>query len=193
MKKYFILLLLPLAFWGCEKNKIWINDFTFYIDGKYYDLSCIDENGGKWGGTSEICVFGWRYDKNSPLLYLEYFFMGYNATSGNGAYGGTLIDRSVKKETVFEVPNRSKESYFWIEINKVVYDAISGYIQMINETALETEEDINNAYGYDYTNKLHGTFEFVMVNRYDESDTIHVTNGKFRYQRYGYMENYQVY
>jgi hypothetical protein len=118
--------------------------------------------------------------------------MGYNATSGNGAYGGRiLMDRSVLKQTVFDVPDNSYgiKSYFWIRINnKGTYDAVSGYIEIINETNLDKarrDANLNN-------NKAHGTFDFVMVNREDELDTIHVTNGKFKYQCFVYFENRQI-
>jgi len=183
MKNCYVVFLLLIALVGCENNKVWINDFTFYIDGVHYDLSRINEERVR---SNEFGVAGCRYSANSPLDSLYYYFMGYNSTSMNGAYGGEFFDRSVQKETMFEVPNSSIGSYFWIRINNKTYDAISGYIEMINDTKRFFSGTAN------YHHKAHGTFYFVMVNRYDELDTIHVTNGKFRYQPYWYGEAYIV-
>jgi len=192
MKNRYVVFLLSLALAGCENNKVRINDFTFYIDGVHYDLSSIPEERVR---ASEICVNGYRYSDTSPLDSLRYFFSGYNATSMNGAYGGQIYDRSAQKETVFEVPDMSSTdtffwTYFWIRINNRTYDAVSGYMEIINETNLENETGEGSRVESYF--KMHGTFDFVMVNRDDELDTIHVTNGKFKYQRYDYWQTYTV-
>jgi len=190
MKKYFILFLLPLALLGCKKKWMFINEFTFDIDGVHYDLSNIHSTNefGTRIGSNDLGIEGFRYSKDSPLYALYYYFMGYNATNcENCSYGGDFVDTTVQKQTVFNVPDRSIHSYFWIEIDGVVYDAISGYIEMINDTKRFTSGTA------DRRHTAHGTFEFVMVNRENKLDTIHVTNGKFRYKRYVYGETFDTY
>jgi len=170
---------------GCEEDKLFINEFTFDIDGVHYDLSRIDEI----KVTSELGVTGYKHSEKSPVYSLLYYFMGYSPNRANSAYGGGFFDKSVQKETVFNVPDPSIESYFWIEIDNETYNAISGYIEMISVNAytkrLRGTESNNH--------QAHGTFDFVMVNRENELDTIHVTNGKFRYQCYVYSECVEVY
>ena len=193
MKKYFYLSLLPLVLLCCNKRDVWINEFTFEVDGVHYDFSRLEikTEMGKIRG-SEFNVIGYRYSKNTPMDYLYYSFFGYNPTNCGDcdcSYGGGFIDRSVQKKTVFNVPDHSTESYFWIQFDKGnSYDAVSGYIEM-NSANVYTDcvnGDTNKKH------KAHGTFDFVMVNRENVLDTIHVTNGKFRYQCYVYMETYQV-
>ena len=193
MKKYFILFLLPFILFGCKKEDIFINEFTFYIDGVFYDITCIPK---KNIGTNEFGVEGFRYSPSSPVDSLFYYFMGYNAnTCGDCdcAYGGQFLDRSAQKQTMFYFPNdnsTSFKSYFWIRLDKGrTYDAISGYIEMINiDVQAEHDKTTLNRNNY----KAHGTFEFVMVNRENELDTIRVKNGKFNYQCYVYTESYQT-
>jgi len=184
---------LSLALLGCRKKDIWINEFAFDIDGVHYDLSTLEvtTEQGKIS-VGEFNVKGFRYSQDSPVDSIYYCFHGYNVnTCGDCdcAYGGQFLDRSVQKETIFNVPDPSIESYFWIRIDKGrTYDAISGYIEMINEINL----DIKPLYNTDNSHKAHGTFDFIMVNRENELDTIHVTNGKFRYQCYFYSEYLQT-
>ena len=186
MNKYFILFLLPFAILGCKKKDIFINEFTFYIDGVYYDLTTVPEKNIQVM-ASGVEVF--RYSKTSPVDSIFYYLQGYNVTAReNSAYSGQFLDRSVQKEFFFNVPDPSIYSYFWIEIDNVTYDAISGYIEIINEANLNTEH-----YAISHTNdKFHGTFDFVMVNRENELDTIHATNGKFKCQGYIHSETWQV-
>ena len=187
MKKYIIVFLLPFALLGCEEKILSVNELTFYIEGVYYDLSKI--NDGRVY-ANEFSVQGARYNEKFPLDSLFYAFMGYNVTTCGDcdcAYGGQFLDRSVQKETFFNVPDPSIYSYFWIRLDTGrTYDAISGYIQMINVNV--DKECVGNTAENHY--KAYGTFDFVMVNRENELDTIHVTNGKFRYQRYFYGETY---
>ena len=185
MKQYSVVFLLLFALWGCTKKEIWINDFSFHVDGIHYDLSRIDE---KKMNTNEFGVNGYRSSETAPLDCLLYYFMGYNATSMIGDYGGHFWDRSVQKQTVFEIPDATGlGSHFWLVIDWKVYDAISGYIEMITDVNLDTEYFTPHQPCY---YKSHGTFDFIMVNKYNESDTIHVTNGKFKYQCYPYCEYY---
>ncbi|MDR1544691.1 MAG: hypothetical protein LBS50_09880 [Prevotellaceae bacterium] len=178
MKKYFILFFLPLIFCRCEdKELLFINEFTFDIDGVHYDLSRIDEI----KITSEFGVIGYKDSEKSPVSSLFYYFMGYSPNRENSAYGGGFFDKSVQKETFFNVPDPSIYSSFWIEIDNEIYDATSGYIEMTSENAYKKRTESNY-------HKAHGTFDFVMENRYNKSDTIHVTNGKFLYQSYTYSE-----
>lgn len=162
MKKYLILFLLSLALLSCRKKDIYINDFTFYVDGLRYDFSRIDE---KRMSTNEICVNGYRYSETLPLDSIRYFFMGYNSTSMIGDYGGEIMDRSIQKQTVFDIApyystvNDWWMNYFWIKIDKKVYDAISGYIEIINVNV--DKECVNEA--AKSSHKMHGTFDFVMV------------------------------
>ena len=195
MKKYFILFLLPFAIWGCRKD-VFINEFSFYVDGVYYEFNTLEEyfpNGG-YIKTAEFAVEGFRYSPSSPIDSLFYLFMGYNVStceSCDCGYGGGFIDRSAQKETIFNMPDGSIFfSWFWIEIDCVTYDAISGYIEMIN-IDVEAEQNKSTLNRNNY--KAYGTFEFVMVNEENPLDTIHVKNGKFRYQCYAYSEAYQTF
>jgi len=199
MKKYFILFILPLVIFGCDD--FITNEFTFYIDGVYYDLSDIDPTNKFSGGTicsNDMGLEGGRYDEKSPLDYFFYYFMGYNPDNCEDcSYGGQFLDTTIQQQTVFNIPDTFSatvkvpvdvEYYFWINVEreKRVYDAISGYIEMINDTKRFFDGTVNRHHN------AHGTFDFIMVNRFDESDTVHVTNGKFKYHRYSYSESYRV-
>jgi len=200
MNKNFVLFILPFILLGCNRDHFFINDFTFDIDGVHYDLSRIHGKEGNYNG-SEFGVTGVKYKEDLPVRFLFYYFLGYDPTEcKNCGYGGEFIDTTVQKERIFYIPAKMYpystpypyydyfESYFWIEIDGVVYDAISGYIEMINDT-----KDFGKAHGPNLNgNKAHGTFDFVMVNRDDKTDTIHVTNGKFKYKCYVYSETWEV-
>ena len=180
MKKQIILLFCIglLALTACERKiPPRISLFSFEVNGEVYNADIYNKHAVVI--VNEI----WK----SQSEFVDYYIFYNNPESSVATFAFALQDSTYGINPIFYIEDGYDVEFFNMTIDQIepnrTYRAVKGYI-----TFNQSGEFKSVSPSYNET-VVSGEFDIYMVDTEDETDTIHITNGKYAFNAVGYALN----